>query len=51
MKASGTKSCLLSLWHSNDEFEKVMIYEEMRQPQVADWEPSLVHRKKGTKKD
>lgn len=50
MKASGTKSCLLSLWHSNDELEKVMIYEEMKQPQVADWEPSFEHRKKGTKK-
>lgn len=50
MKVSGTKSCLLSLWHSNDELEKVMIYEEMKQPQVADWEPSFEHRKKGTKK-
>lgn len=50
MKASGTKSCLLSLWHSNDEFEKVMLYEEMKPPQVADWEPSFEHRKKGTKK-
>lgn len=27
-----------------------MIYEEMKQPQVADWEPSFEHRKKGTKK-
>lgn len=51
MKASGTKSSRLPLWHSNDESEKVMIYEEMKQPQVADWEPSFAHRKKGTKKD
>lgn len=49
MKVAAAMPCFSLWWHSKGEQAKVMIYEEIKQPQVADLEPSFVHRNKGTK--